>query len=96
MPLLSANDLGCNTHLVHHREVQIRERSLDGISDVAARMEQAIPAAAQESGQIVVIVISAKAASVRHHDVIEQRPIAVRRRFQFLEEVRELLHLDSD
>ena len=82
-----------NAHLLSHRQVQVRQRSLVRELDVPARAEQAVPVSGEDGRQVVMIVIPPETAAVTHHGVVEQRAVAILSALQFTDEIRELLDL---
>src|SRR5215213_6392016 len=87
--------LGRYPHLVHHRHVEVGERGFLQICHVPAQVEQSVAASGDHRRQIVMVVITAEAAAVTHHDVIEQRPVAVLGGLQLVDEVAELIDLEA-
>ena len=77
------------------REVEIGQRRGFGIFDVTAALDPAGAAAGDDNRQIdvVVHVRIAHAAAVQNQRVIQQRPLAIRRRVETLQELAEQLHV---
>ena len=83
-----------HAEFLEEREQQVRHGSVRWRYDVPAALQLSRETADHDHRQriVIVLVAVAHAASVQHDRVVEQIPIAVGRRLQLVDEVRQ--HLD--
>ena len=90
MSIAVAERVVTNANLVEQRQQQVRHRHLAAEHEVAVPLDAAVATSDDEQRKIRVRVRVgiAQARAVEQQRVIQQRPIAVRRRLQLLEETR--------
>ena len=93
--MLSTKRVQMHAHLVEQRQVEIRQRRRILESDVPAALEARASPAGHHDRQVRVIVDVgiAHAAAQQIERVVEQRAVAIGRRLQLLDQIREQRHV---
>src|SRR5690349_13171295 len=85
-----------DSHLIQQREMEIGERRALFVLDVPPAPHAARRSTSDQNRQVLMVVQTriAHSTSVQIDGVVEQRSVAVRSGFQFLEELGEEQHME--